>query len=147
MIRFSVISLCSDNAEIADLVSCTIVLEQVADAFATSSVLILTVAWMHAVDVFAIAWLDHLVIRVREVSERSIYRIEWDSGLHKLVVEVVSDGISRAWLWLVDLRVVSCTIFGLLSHCFLVLSVPVCARITAIWIKAISMRFISIIIA
>ena len=68
MIKFSVISLCSDNAEIADLVSCSIVLEQVADAFATSSVLVLTVAWMHTVDVFAIAWLDHFVIRVREVS-------------------------------------------------------------------------------
>jgi len=147
LIRYSEISLCSDNAKIADLVSCTIVLEKVADAFATGSVLILTVAWMHAVDIFAIAWLDHRVIGVREVSERSIYGIEWDSRLHKLVVEVVSDGISGAWLWLVDLRVVCCTIFGLLSHCFLVLSVPVCIWITAFGIKAIAVHVIPIIIA
>ena len=96
--------------------SCTIVLEQVADTFATSSVLILTVAWVHAVDIFAITWLDHLVIRVRDITERSINGIEWDSGLHELVVEVVSDRISGAWLWLVDLRVERCTKFSMLSQ-------------------------------
>ena len=125
--------------------SCTIVLEQVADTFATSSVLILTVAWMHAVDLFAITWLDHLVIRVREITKGSIDRIEWDSGLQKLVVEIVSNGISRAWLRLVDLRFERKTIFTLLSQYFLIFIVSLV--VTVFWIKAIFRRFFSIIIA
>ena len=145
MIWLSVISLSSDNAKIADLVSCTIVLEQVANAFATSSVLILTVAWMHTVDVFAITWFDHLVIRVREITERSIDRIEWDSCLHKLVVEIVSNCISRSWLKLVDLRFERKTIFTLLSQYFLIFIVSLV--VTVFWIKAIFRRFFSIIIA
>ena len=100
---------------------------------------------MHAVDLFAITWLDHLVIRVREITKGSIDGIEWDSGLQKLVVEIVSNCISRSWLKLVDLRFERKTIFTLLSQYFLIFIVPLV--FTVLWIKAIFRRFFSIIIA
>merc|ERR1712242_328542 len=65
LIRFA-IRLCSssDNAHIADAVSLSLVSEHVINAFRAGTVLILAVAWVHAVNVLAVTWVDHLVVRV-----------------------------------------------------------------------------------
>merc|ERR1719216_330775 len=111
----------SDNAHIADAVSLSLVSEHVINAFRAGTVLILAVAWVHAVNVLAVTWVDHLVVRVREVSERCINRVVWNSGLHQVVVEIVSDGVSGAWLWLVDLWVECRAVLSLFSHSLFVL--------------------------
>merc|ERR1719242_2816937 len=111
----------SDNAHIADAVSLSLVSEHVINAFRAGTVLILAVAWVHAVNVLAVTWVDHDVVWVREVSERSINRVVWDSGLHQVVVKVVGDGVSGAWLWLVDLWVECSAVLSLFSHSLFVL--------------------------
>merc|ERR1719336_3205689 len=111
----------SDNAEVADAVSLSLVCEHVINAFGAGTVLVLAVAWVHAVNGLAVTWVDHDVVWVREVSERSINRVVWDSGLHQVVVEVVSDGVPGAWLWLGDLWIECSAVLSLFSHSFLVL--------------------------
>merc|ERR1719242_2098928 len=111
----------SDNAHIADAVSLSLVSEHVINAFRAGTVLILAVAWVHAVNVLAVTWVDHDVVWVWDVSERSINRVVWDSGLHQVVVKVVSDGVSGAWLWLVDLWVECSAVLSLFSHSLFVI--------------------------
>jgi len=65
LIRFA-IGLCSgsDNTEIADAMSLSLVCEHVINAFGAGTVLILAVAWVHAVNVLAVTWVDHYVVWV-----------------------------------------------------------------------------------
>jgi len=77
-----------ENAQVADRVSFALILEQVHSAFVASSVLVFSITWVHAVDRFAVTWIHHNVIWVRDITEGAINYAVVDSFHLKLVIEI-----------------------------------------------------------
>ena len=61
-----------DNTKVANTISCTFIFKQVLSAFGASSELVFTIAWVKAVNSFAIAWVNHHVARVLDVAESTV---------------------------------------------------------------------------
>ena len=58
--------------------------------------MVLSIAWVEAVDVFAFAWIDHDVVWILDVSESTVNCLVVDSVDVELIVEFRGDSVSRA---------------------------------------------------
>ena len=113
----------SELAEVTDLVSCSCIRAHVGGALVASSILVLSVAWVHAVLSFASARVHHLMVRVRDVAKGSVDRGDGDSTHHKVVVDVRGVVVTATWCgWLSNLWLEFCTFGSLGSHGLLELS-------------------------
>ena len=94
----------SELAKVADFVSCSFVVHHVGGALVACSILVLSVAWVHAVLSFASAHVHHLMVGVLDVAKGSVDRGEGDSTHHKLVVDVLGVVVVATWCgWLSNL--------------------------------------------
>merc|ERR1719479_157342 len=111
-------SVSSKSAQVADRVSFALILEQADGTFVASSELVFSIAWVHAVDGFAVTWIHHNVIWVRDITESAIDYGIVDSFHRKFVVEIRSHVVSRALHRLTNLWFILSTELCLLSHGF-----------------------------
>ena len=117
----------SDYAEVADEVSIPLIAKHVHSALVASAILVLSVAWVHAVNLSTITHVHHLMIWVFDVTEGSIDCNSWNSVHHKFHVEVVGKGESASLVRFSNLWLELCAIFCLLFHsiiiCLLLLTI------------------------